>query len=149
MRALIQRVSRASVTVEGTVRGQIEAGYVVLLGVSGNDTPAQADWLADKVANLRIFEDEAGKMNRSVLDVSGQILAISQFTLYGDCRKGRRPSFDTAASPESARSLYEKFVDELRAQGLSVECGRFQAEMKVTLENQGPVTILLDSKKSF
>ena len=105
--------------------------------------------MAEKIAHLRIFEDEAGKMNRSVLDVSGQVLAISQFTLFGDCRKGRRPSFDTAAPPEAARELYETFVAELRAKGLPVDCGRFQAEMTVTLENQGPVTLLLDSKKSF
>lgn len=149
MRAVVQRTGWSEVTVGGECVGRAGFGLTVLLGVGREDDAADAVVLAEKISHLRIFEDEAGKMNRSVLDVSGQVLAISQFTLYGDCRKGRRPSFDTAASPETARILYEKFVDALRVQGLSVECGRFQAEMKVTLENQGPVTLLLDSKKSF
>lgn len=145
MRALIQRVSRASVTVEGTVRGQIEAGYVVLLGVSGNDTPAQADWLADKVANLRIFEDEAGKMNRSLVDVGGAALVVSQFTLFGDCSRGRRPSFTGAARPELAVPLYERFVEQLRGHIGRVETGVFQTHMEVALVNDGPVTLWIDS----
>ena len=149
MRAVVQRTGWSEVMVGDECVGRAGFGLTVLLGVGREDDAADAVYMAEKISRLRIFEDEAGKMNLSVLDVSGQILAISQFTLYGDCRKGRRPSFDTAASPEMARSLYEKFVDELRAQGLRVECGRFQAEMKVVLENQGPVTLLLDSKKSF
>ena len=149
MRAVVQRTGWSEVMVGDECVGRAGFGLTVLLGVGREDDAADAVYMAEKISRLRIFEDEAGKMNRSVLDVSGQILAISQFTLYGDCRKGRRPSFDTAAAPETARNLYEKFVDELRAQGLSVECGRFQAEMKVSLENQGPVTLLLDSKKSF
>ena len=149
MRAVVQRTGWSEVMVGDECVGRAGFGLTVWLGVGREDDAADAVYMAEKISHLRIFEDEAGKMNRSVLDVSGQILAISQFTLYGDCRKGRRPSFDTAASPENARILYEIFVEALRAQGLSVECGRFQTEMKVTLENQGPVTLLLDSKKSF
>ena len=149
MRAVVQRTGWSEVKVGGECVGRAGVGLTVLLGVGREDSADDAAALAEKIAHLRIFEDEAGKMNRSVLDVSGQVLAISQFTLFGDCRKGRRPSFDTAAPPEAARELYETFVAELRAKGLPVDCGRFQAEMTVTLENQGPVTLLLDSKKSF
>jgi len=149
MRAVVQRTGWSKVTVDGECVGQAGPGLTVLLGVGLEDTEADAGYMAEKIANLRIFEDDAGKMNRSVLDVAGQILAISQFTLYGDCRKGRRPSFDSAAPAESARTLYEIFVRDVRAKGIAVECGRFQTEMMVTLENQGPVTLLLDSKKSF
>jgi len=149
MRAVVQRTGWSHVMVEGECVGRAGAGLTVLLGVGREDTEDDAGYMADKIANLRIFEDAEGKMNRSVLDVAGQILAISQFTLYGDCRKGRRPGFDQAAAAEVARSLYEQFVCDLRAKGIGVECGRFQAEMRVTLENQGPVTLLIDSKKSF
>jgi D-aminoacyl-tRNA deacylase len=149
MRAVIQRVSRAQVTVESEITGAIGLGLLVLLGVSTADTEADADYLADKTAGLRIFEDSEGKMNLSVADVHGAILAVSQFTLYGDARKGRRPSFDAAARPEQAKKLYEYFVEKIRAAGLPCETGRFQAEMKVDLVNDGPVTILLDSTKLF
>ena len=149
MRAVVQRTGWSEVSVAGELIGRVGLGLTVLLGVSRDDTDADAVYMADKIANLRIFEDEAAKMNRSVLDVTGQILAISQFTLLGDCRKGRRPGFDLAAPAETAKLLYEKFVQELRSRGIEVACGRFQAEMKVTLENQGPVTILIDSKKTF
>lgn len=149
MRAVVQRTGWSEVRVDGECVGRAELGLTVLLGVGRGDTGDDADYMAEKIANLRIFEDDAGKMNRSVLDITGQVLAISQFTLYGDCRKGRRPGFDQAAGAESARRLYELFVDKLKAKGLIVECGRFQTEMRVTLENQGPVTLLIDSKKSF
>jgi D-aminoacyl-tRNA deacylase len=149
VRAVVQRTGWSEVRVDGECVGRAELGLTVLLGVGREDTGDDADYMAEKIANLRIFEDEAGKMNRSVLDVAGQVLAISQFTLYGDCRKGRRPGFDQAAVAKSARRLYELFVDKLKAKGLTVECGRFQTEMRVTLENQGPVTLLIDSKKSF
>jgi len=149
MRAVVQRVSRARVTVSGEVVGQIGRGYVVLLGVSTDDDAAAADYMAEKIAGLRVFEDEAGKMNRSVQDVGGAILAVSQFTLYGDVRRGRRPGFDRAGRPEQAEPLYERFVERLRALGLQVETGRFQTHMEVELLNDGPVTILVDSEKSF
>lgn len=149
MRAVVQRTGWSEVTVDDEVIGRASAGLTVLLGVGCGDTEADARYMAEKIATLRIFQDEAGKMNRSVLDVAGQVLAISQFTLYGDCRKGRRPGFDAAAPAEMAKSLYEKFVQELQLRGIEVGCGRFQAEMKVVLENQGPVTMLIDSKKSF
>ncbi len=149
MRAVVQRTGWSEVSVAGELIGRVGPGLTVLLGVSRDDTDADAVYMADKIANLRIFEDEAAKMNRSVLDVAGQILAISQFTLLADCRKGRRPGFDLAAPAETAKLLYERFVQELRSRGIEVACGRFQAEMKVTLENQGPVTILIDSKKTF
>lgn len=149
MRAVVQRTGWSEVSVNGDCVGRAAAGLTVLLGVGRADNDADVIYMVDKIANLRIFEDEAGKMNRSVLDVSGQILAISQFTLYGDCRKGRRPGFDQAAPAEQAKILYEKFVEQLRAKGIVVACGQFQAEMKVTLENQGPVTLLIDSGKSF
>ncbi len=149
MRACVQRVSSAHVEVEGEIVGAIETGLVVLLGVGANDTQADASWLAGKAASLRIFEDDEGKMNRSVMEVKGGVLAISQFTLFGDCRKGRRPSFVHAAEPELAESLYSFFVDELSKQGVPVETGRFQTHMNVSLVNDGPVTILLDSAKQF
>jgi D-tyrosyl-tRNA(Tyr) deacylase len=146
---VVQRVSRGKVTVEGEVVGQIGSGYVVLLGVAKEDTPEAADYLADKVAGLRVFEDEAGKMNLSIQDAGGAVLAISQFTLYGDVRRGRRPGFDQAARPELAEPLYERFVAKLRGCGLTVETGRFQTHMEVELVNDGPVTILMDSEKAF
>ncbi len=149
MRAVVQRVTRAKVTVDGAVTGAIEAGLLVLLGVSQDDTTADADYLADKITGLRIFEDSDGKMNRSVVDTGGAILAVSQFTLYGDARRGKRPSFDAAARPEEARQLYEYFVDKIRAAGVRCETGKFQAMMDVELVNTGPVTILVDSRKGF
>jgi D-aminoacyl-tRNA deacylase len=149
MRAVVQRVSRAKVTVDGHVTGEIGHGLLVLLGVGVKDSEADADYLAEKIAGLRIFEDEQGKMNRSVAEVSGGVLVVSQFTLYGDVRKGRRPSFDDAARPEKARELYEYFVGCVRAAGLQCETGRFQEMMDVELVNEGPVTILVDSEKGF
>jgi D-aminoacyl-tRNA deacylase len=149
MRAVVQRVSRASVTVNDEVVGRIDGGLLILLGVTHADTEAAADYLAVKLAGLRIFEDEAGKMNLSVADVGGAILAVSQFTLYGDVRKGKRPSFDNAARPEQARKLYGYLVERIRALGLRCETGRFQETMRVELINDGPVTILLDSEKTF
>ena len=149
MRAVVQRVSRAKVTVNGWTAGEIGLGLLVLLGVGQSDTEADVAYLADKISGLRIFEDSDGKMNRSVLDVGGSVLAVSQFTLYGDVRRGRRPSFDAAAPPEPARHLYELFVERIRAAGLRCETGRFQEMMRVELVNEGPVTILLDSKKEF
>jgi D-aminoacyl-tRNA deacylase len=145
MRALVQRVTEASVMVDRQVVGEVGVGLVVLLGVTHADTPDQAKWLAGKVAGLRVFEDADGKMNRSVVDVGGGVLAVSQFTLYGDCRKGRRPSFDAAARPEQAKTLYEAFIAELRALGLSVAAGVFQAHMQVSLVNDGPVTLMVDT----
>jgi len=149
MRAVVQRVSRASVTVDGQIVGRIDRGLLVLLGVTHGDTETAADYLAEKIPGLRIFEDDADKMNLSVADVGGAVLAVSQFTLYGDVRKGKRPSFDEAARPEQARKVYEHFVERLRALGLRCETGVFQAMMQVELVNDGPVTILLDSEKNF
>ena len=149
MRAVVQRVSHAKVSVGGIVTGEIAAGLLVLLGVGEGDRSNDADYLADKIAGLRIFEDEHGKMNRSVAEHPGEILVVSQFTLYGDARRGRRPSFDGAAPPEKARELYGYFVERLRQMGLRCETGRFQEMMSVELVNEGPVTILLDSGKSF
>lgn len=149
MRAVVQRVSRARVTVDGQTTGQIGHGLLVLLGVGASDDEQAARWLADKIADLRVFEDEDGKMSRSLLESGGAVLAVSQFTLYGDCRKGRRPSFDRAARPEQARALYDKFVEFLRERGLRVEEGVFQAMMQVELVNDGPVTLLLDSERQF
>jgi D-tyrosyl-tRNA(Tyr) deacylase len=145
MRLLIQRVSEAAVTVDGSTAGSIRAGLLVFLGVARNDTSADADYLVDKLLGVRVFPDEAGKMNRSVNEVGGALLIVSQFTLYGDCRKGRRPSFDQAAPPDLAHSLYEYFVQAARRGPVPVETGVFQATMDVTLVNQGPVTILIDS----
>ena len=149
MRAVVQRVSRAKVTVASAVTGEISLGLLVLLGVGMEDALADADYLADKILGLRIFEDDAGKMNRSVADVGGAVLVVSQFTLYGDVRKGKRPSFDDAARPDKACRLYEYFVERLRATGMRCETGRFQEMMQVELVNDGPVTILLDSEKTF
>ncbi|MEQ1946862.1 MAG: D-aminoacyl-tRNA deacylase [Bryobacteraceae bacterium] len=145
MRAVIQRVSQASVTVDGTITGQIDRGILVLLGVTKGDDTAAAEALLDKIVNLRIFPDDAGKMNLSLLDMGGALLVVSQFTLYGDCRKGRRPSFDMAAPAEDARSLYEQFVALARARGLRTETGVFQAHMDVSLVNDGPVTFLIET----
>ncbi len=149
MRAVIQRVTRACVRVEGEVVGQSGPGFLALIGVEVGDTDADLKYMADKVPNLRVFEDENGKMNRSLLDVGGQILAVSQFTLLGDARGGRRPSFIEAARPETANPLYERLVEAWRGRGIHVETGRFGADMKVELVNDGPVTILLDSRRLF
>jgi D-aminoacyl-tRNA deacylase len=149
MRAVVQRVSRASVKVGEEITGEIAGGLLVLLGVTQEDTEGDADYLAEKIVGLRIFEDEAGKMNLSVQDVGGAVLAVSQFTLFGDVRRGKRPSFDAAARPERARELYEYFVERVRGLGLRCETGRFQEMMEVSLINDGPVTILVDSKKTF
>ncbi|HKM49163.1 MAG TPA: D-aminoacyl-tRNA deacylase [Terriglobales bacterium] len=153
MRAVVQRVSRAKVTVAGEVdsdiTGEIGRGLLVLLGVGSGDTRADADYLAEKIIGLRIFEDAGGKMNLSVTDAGGALLVVSQFTLYGDARRGKRPSFDAAAPPQHARELYEYFVEKVRAAGLLCETGRFQEMMQVELVNEGPVTILLDSAKAF
>lgn len=145
MRALIQRVSEAKVTVEGAVVGEIGVGFLVLMGITHGDGEAEAAFLARKIAGLRIFEDAEGKMNRALADVEGAVLAVSQFTLYGDTRKGRRPSFVNAARPEQAEPLYQRFCDLLRAEGVTVAQGVFQAEMKVHLVNDGPVTLWLDT----
>jgi D-aminoacyl-tRNA deacylase len=149
MRAVVQRVSRARVMVNGYATGEIGLGLLVLLGVGHNDTEEDASYLAAKIAGLRIFEDLDRKMNLSVADAGGSVLAVSQFTLYGDVRKGKRPSFDAAGAPELARQLYEFFVERIRAAGLHCETGRFQEMMQVELVNEGPVTILLDSEKLF
>jgi D-aminoacyl-tRNA deacylase len=149
MRAVVQRVSRAKVTVDGDTRGEIGVGLLVLLGVGHKDTEEDASYLAAKIAGLRIFQDIDRKMNLSVAEAGGSVLAVSQFTLYGDVRKGKRPSFDAAAAPEPARQLYEFFVEQIRAAGLRCETGRFQEMMQVELVNEGPVTILLDSEKGF
>jgi D-aminoacyl-tRNA deacylase len=146
MRAVLQRVSRASVTVAGETVGKIGRGLLVLLGITHNDTPEQARWLAEKIVSLRIFEDADDKMNLGLTDVNGEVLIVSQFTLYGDCSKGRRPSFVDAARPEQAIPLYEAFINAVRAQGVKVETGRFGAMMGVELINDGPVTLIVDSK---
>ena len=149
MRCVVQRVSSASVTVNGETVGAIGQGLMVLIGVSDEDTEADLKYMAEKVPNLRIFDDENGVMNRSVLDIGGSILAVSQFTLYGDARGGRRPSYIHAAKPEEANALYEKLITAWRAKGIQVETGRFRTEMAVSLVNDGPVTILMDSTKLF
>lgn len=149
MRVVLQRVNKASVTVEGIITGSIEKGLLVFAGITENDSKEEIDWISDKIANLRIFEDENAKMNRSVLEVDGKVLLISQFTLYGDARKGRRPSFSAAAGPEKAKVIYEALGKKIEEKGLKVEYGVFGADMKVSLENDGPVTILLDSEKNF
>lgn len=149
MRAVIQRVSRGSVTVDDKLIGKIGAGLVILLGVAADDEPADANYLAEKIVNLRIFEDEAGKMNRSLLEAGGAALVISQFTLYASTRKGRRPSFVAAALPEKAIPLYEYFMERIRKQGVAVEKGEFGAMMTVEIVNEGPVTIILDSRDRF
>lgn len=144
MRALIQRVSRGSVTIEGEVTGTIHRGYVVLVGITHTDTAAEADWLAKKILDLRLFEDDAGKMNRSLAEIEGELLVVSQFTLYADARRGRRPSFIEAAPPDVAIPLYEYFVRALREMGARVETGRFGADMQVEILNDGPVTLWLE-----
>ncbi len=149
MRAVVQRVSRARVTVGNDVVGDIGRGLLVLLGVAREDTETDADYLADKITGLRVFEDSDGKMNLSLPDAEGSMLVVSQFTLYGDVRRGKRPSFDHAAPPEKARQLYEYFVEKVRAAGMRCETGKFQAMMQVELVNDGPITILLDSSKAF
>jgi len=145
MRAVVQRVTRGTVTVDREIAGQIGHGLLVLLGVADGDNPKDADWMAAKIAHLRIFEDDAGKLNRSVIDCNGAILAVSQFTLYGDCRKGRRPSFVKAAGSEKGEALYHRFVEQTRALGLEVATGRFGQRMDVALVNHGPVTLIIDS----
>ncbi|MXY26105.1 MAG: D-tyrosyl-tRNA(Tyr) deacylase [Acidobacteria bacterium] len=149
MRAVVQRVRRAVVTVEERVAGRIGPGLVVLLGVGRTDSGRDADWMADKVASLRIFADAAGQMNRSVAEAEGALLVVSQFTLFGDCRRGRRPSYVAAAEPEQARRLYLAVVDRLRRAGYTVETGEFGAMMDVELVNDGPVTLLIDSERTF
>lgn len=149
VRAVVQRVSRAQVTVAGEVTGKIEQGFLVLLGVAEGDTSADVQVLATKIVGLRVFEDDAGKMNLALADVNGSMLVVSQFTLLGDCRNGRRPSFIAAARPETANTLYEEFVAAVQAQGIEVGTGRFQQHMQVELVNDGPVTLLLDSRKTF
>ena len=149
MRAVVQRVSRAKVTVEGEITGEIGCGLLVLLGVSEEDQQNDASYLAEKIVSLRIFPDADGKMNHSLADIAGQMLIVSQFTLLGDCRKGRRPSFIKAARPERADSLYRTFVAEVAGRGIKTANGRFQAQMDVELVNDGPVTLLVDSRKEF
>ena len=149
MRAVVQRVSHAKVTVAGEVTGEIGIGFLVLLGVAEGDGPEDVAFLAPKIAGLRVFEDEAGKMNLALADVGGKMLVVSQFTLLGDCRKGRRPSFDRAARPEVADGLYQSFVAAVRSTGIEVATGRFQQHMEVELINNGPVTLLLDSRREF
>ena len=146
MRGCVQRVTRASVTVDRRIEGQIAAGLLVLLGVDAEDTPEDIDWMVQKVLNLRIFADDADQMNRSLLDVRGELLIVSQFTLFGDCRKGRRPSFTQAAPPEKAEDFYERFIRDMKASGLTVASGTFRADMQVELVNDGPVTLWLDSR---
>ncbi|MFD2169349.1 D-aminoacyl-tRNA deacylase [Tumebacillus lipolyticus] len=149
MRIVVQRVSSGKVTVEGRTTGEIGRGFVLLVGVTHDDTMQDVEYLVDKVINLRVFEDEAGKMNRSVKDIGGALLSVSQFTLYGDCRKGRRPNFMDAAKPDVANQLYEAFNDRARNCGVQVETGEFGAMMDVELVNDGPVTLLLESKRTF
>lgn len=149
MRSVVQRTIRSSVSVDGEMISVIGHGLTALLGVGNEDTEQDAKYLAEKIVHLRIFPDADGKMNLSLKDVGGELMAISQFTLYGDCRKGRRPGFDQAASPEEAKRLYEVFVNFVRSCGVTVACGQFQAHMLVSLENDGPVTMLLDSKRTF
>jgi len=149
MRAVVQRVSRAEVTVDGELMGRIDRGFLVLLGVAVSDLREDVVATATKIVGLRVFEDEGGKMNLSLADVGGAVLVVSQFTLLGDCRTGRRPSFVAAAPPELAQALYNEFIAEVRGQGIVVETGRFQADMQVSLINDGPVTLLIDSRKLF
>lgn len=149
MRAVVQRVSHASVSVEGNLISEIDQGFLVLLGVGQGDTSEDAKYLADKISNLRVFDDEQGKMNLSIKDSGGRMLVVSQFTLFGDCRKGRRPSFSQAGPSDLANTLYEEFIVAVRAQGIDVRTGQFQTHMAVSLLNDGPVTMLLDSKGVF
>jgi len=149
MRAVVQRVSRSSVTVEDNMVGKIDKGLMVLLGIEGEDTDKEIDYMVEKIINLRIFEDEDEKMNLSLMDIKGEMLVVSQFTLMGDCRKGRRPSFKSAARPEMANEVYEKFVSSARNKGVHTETGQFQADMQVDILNDGPVTLIIDSNKVF
>ena len=149
MRAVVQRVKSASVHVDGQLVSEITSGLLIFLGISGTDQQSDVDYLATKIANLRIFRDDELRMNQSLLDVDGQTLVVSQFTLYGDCRKGRRPSFTAAAKPEKANALYQAFMDQLSQMGIPVQAGVFQAMMNVELVNDGPVTVLLDSARGF
>jgi D-tyrosyl-tRNA(Tyr) deacylase len=149
MRAVIQRVSRASVSVDSEVTGEINGGLLVLLGIHRYDSEKEIKWMTDKIINLRIFEDTNGKMNHSLIDTGGALLVVSQFTLYGDCRKGRRPGYSTAARPDNAKSLYLKFIDAVKQKGIQTASGIFQAHMDVELINDGPITLLLDSSKLF
>ncbi|MCF8056510.1 MAG: D-tyrosyl-tRNA(Tyr) deacylase [Desulfocapsa sp.] len=149
MRAVIQRVSRASVTVDSEITGQIGTGVLIFLGIHKDDDEKEIKWMVKKIINLRIFEDDDGKMNRSLIDTNGAMLVVSQFTLYGDCRKGRRPGYSGAAPPETANTLYQQFIEAVRQKNISVASGRFQAHMDVELINDGPVTLLLDSSKTF
>ncbi|MFT5527929.1 MAG: D-tyrosyl-tRNA(Tyr) deacylase [Pirellulaceae bacterium] len=149
MRAVVQRVTESSVTVDNEIVGEIGRGLMVLLGVTAEDKESDVSYLAGKICQLRIFDDGEGKMNRSLEDIHGEMLVVSQFTLYGDCRKGRRPSFSKAAPPEQANQLYEQFVEAVRGRGLNVATGIFQAHMDVSLNNDGPVTMLIDSSKEF
>lgn len=149
MRAVLQRVQQGSVSVEGDKIGSIAKGLVILLGIGQDDSEVDMDYLVDKIVNLRIFTDVEGKLNLSAIDVKAEVLIISQFTLFGDCRKGRRPSFSSAASPDKAKELYEQFIAKVQTKGLKVATGKFQAEMLVEIHNHGPVTLLLDSKKVF
>jgi D-aminoacyl-tRNA deacylase len=146
MRAVIQRVTQGSVTVQEEIVGRIGSGLLVLLGVAADDDPQDADWMATKICHLRIFEDDGGKLNRSLIDCQGEMLVVSQFTLYGDCRKGRRPSFVKAAAPEKGESLYRRFVDQVRQEGVTVATGRFRSLMNVALVNHGPVTLIVESR---
>lgn len=149
MRAVVQRVTKSSVAVSNVIIGKINAGFNVLVGFSKDDTIEDLKYIKDKIINLRVFQDDNDKMNLSLLDVKGEILIISQFTLYGDCRKGRRPNFMTALGGEDAEALYVKFINMMKESGLKVECGKFGADMKVEIHNDGPVTILLDSTRNF
>ncbi|MFQ9311364.1 MAG: D-aminoacyl-tRNA deacylase [Paraclostridium sordellii] len=149
MRAVVQRVASSKVTVDENTIGEINKGLLILLGVTHEDTSKDVDYLLDKIVNLRIFEDENDKMNLSLKDVNGELLVVSQFTLYGDCRKGRRPNFTSAAKPDLATSLYEEFIDKAKKEGIKVGTGKFGAHMMVDLVNDGPVTILIDSEKTF
>ncbi len=149
MRAVVQRVVESKVTVGGSITGEIKKGLMVLLGVGQEDSHQDIEYLVEKIINLRIFEDNNGKMNLSLLDTGGELLVVSQFTLYGDCRKGRRPSYDKAARPENAKILYQTFVERCKSYGVNTQTGIFQAEMLVDISNDGPVTLLLDSKREF
>lgn len=149
MRAVVQRVTQAAVAINAKTSAAIDQGLVVFLGICGSDSRKDLSWMADKIIHLRIFPDEGGKMNKSLADIKGEMLIISQFTLYGDCRKGRRPGFSAAAPPEIAEPLYTEFIAEIRAQGIPVATGTFAADMAVNLINDGPVTLLLDSEKTF
>jgi len=149
MRAVIQRVSQASVRIKGSTAGRIDHGLVVLLGIRADDTSRDLQWLADKIVHLRIFNDDEGKMNISLADIGGEMLIISQFTIYGDCRKGRRPGYSNSAPPEIAEPLYQQFIEEVKNHRITVATGTFRASMEVTLVNDGPVTLLLDSEKNF